>query len=306
MPQCGDTGWPYIINGMCCPEGIEGLPLAGDTTVLCCTDNSGCGTVNTISCDISLLNPNSTNGSDPPLIQTIFTDGSLPTCAKGCCPWGYHCADGNCNLNLDQSHQPNGDPLLTTYTAPSPSSTTKVSSSTSSTSSAQTSSEEITSSTSSSNPTSQATTSSPTETSASSSQEIIISTVTVVPVGNSSGSSSTTILVTATGKPDNNSTIGNLSPNSSLSVPAIAGVAVGGLAVIVFLGVSMAYYTVFRKSAKKKKEAEDMQNNRRDSASGLNDFGQGAGSVPSRITTAETENYKMAELPSNERFYELG
>ena len=72
----------------CCPPSSVCIPLASNTTVLCCPNGVDCTTTLAIPCDISeqnnTLHPNST-------VTTTALDVPLPNCGEGCCPFGYTC-----------------------------------------------------------------------------------------------------------------------------------------------------------------------------------------------------------------------
>ncbi|KAI1828561.1 hypothetical protein F4861DRAFT_8545 [Xylaria intraflava] len=126
--KCPQAGLPA---NFCCSAGASCNVLAGGTTVLCCPSGSDCATIETINCALSLQDP----AANPKAgIKTTELNGKLPTCGKGCCPFGYHCDETsiNCVMDQDQSKKPGDAPSST----PSPSS---VSSTPSTTGAAQTS-----------------------------------------------------------------------------------------------------------------------------------------------------------------------
>ncbi|KAI0100411.1 hypothetical protein GGR51DRAFT_355506 [Nemania sp. FL0031] len=106
----------------CCKTGSTCNVLAGGTTVLCCPSGSDCATIQTISCTLSLQDP----AKNPTAaVKTTELSGKLPTCGTGCCPFGYHCDDGNgnCVMDADQSKKPGQTSTTTTTTSGSPTST---------------------------------------------------------------------------------------------------------------------------------------------------------------------------------------
>jgi hypothetical protein len=95
--QCTDAGLP---DNFCCPQSNSCIPLAGNTTVLCCPEVGICSTIKPITCDI--FQQNLTSHPDNTL-KTTLLDATLPTCASECCPFGYSCGnDSNCHIDADQ------------------------------------------------------------------------------------------------------------------------------------------------------------------------------------------------------------
>ncbi|KAM3503899.1 hypothetical protein MY11210_008542 [Beauveria gryllotalpidicola] len=98
-------------SGFCCPSGQQCLSLAGATTALCCPKSRSCEKVWPIACDVRLQDPK--ENPDATIITSVF-DVALETCANGCCPFGYACADGAdatpakrvCVRNANQSKKP--------------------------------------------------------------------------------------------------------------------------------------------------------------------------------------------------------
>ncbi|PVH88234.1 hypothetical protein DL98DRAFT_580656 [Cadophora sp. DSE1049] len=135
--QCAQPGLP---DNFCCPATTTCIPLAGNTTVLCCPNGSSCDIIKPITCDISAQNV--TLNNDNTLKTTVLTL-PLPTCGGQCCPFGYSCNDSNnCAKNSDQQVAPgpatsstsssssSATPTPSTSRNPSPSSTTTSSPST--------------------------------------------------------------------------------------------------------------------------------------------------------------------------------
>ncbi|KAL6908539.1 hypothetical protein GGI43DRAFT_146792 [Trichoderma evansii] len=125
--QCsaGSQSCPTSLpNNFCCSQGTTCIPLAGDTTALCCPTGQTCEKIQPIACDISLQDP-SKNSQSP--IKTSIFDVSLEKCGTNvCCPFGYSCVGGNqCQKNADQSKSPEsasslstGSPASTSPTSP--------------------------------------------------------------------------------------------------------------------------------------------------------------------------------------------
>ncbi|KAI0974557.1 hypothetical protein F4678DRAFT_381115 [Xylaria arbuscula] len=114
--KCTQAGLPV---NFCCATGSSCNVLAGNTTVLCCPNDSNCSTIEIINCNLSLQDP----ATHPQAaVKTTELDGKLPTCGNGCCPFGYHCDTGknNCVVDQDQSQKPGA----TTSTTPSATSST--------------------------------------------------------------------------------------------------------------------------------------------------------------------------------------
>ncbi|KAI1757320.1 hypothetical protein F4782DRAFT_223944 [Xylaria castorea] len=125
--KCPQAGLP---GNFCCSTGSTCNLLAGGTTVLCCPQGSDCATIQPISCTISLQDPVTNPKAQ---VKTTELDGKLPTCGKGCCPFGYHCDAGNANcvVDADQSKKPgqtSSVPTATSHTSSVPSATSQTSS----------------------------------------------------------------------------------------------------------------------------------------------------------------------------------
>ncbi|KAI0540750.1 hypothetical protein GGR58DRAFT_105715 [Xylaria digitata] len=115
--KCSQAGLPA---NFCCQTGSSCNVLAGATTVLCCPDGSDCSIIQIISCNLSLQDPAAHPQAE---VKTTELDGKLPTCGKGCCPFGYHCDNdnANCVMDEDQSTKPGG----TSTSVPSATSTVR-------------------------------------------------------------------------------------------------------------------------------------------------------------------------------------
>ncbi|KAI1127687.1 hypothetical protein F5Y10DRAFT_189145 [Nemania abortiva] len=111
--KCTQTGLPA---NFCCSTGSTCTVLAGGTTVLCCPKGGDCSTIQTISCTLSLQDPAKNPTAQ---VKTTELKGKLPTCGKGCCPFGYHCEDanGDCIMDADQSKKPGQTSSVSSPTA---------------------------------------------------------------------------------------------------------------------------------------------------------------------------------------------
>lgn len=95
--QCGNAGLP---SDFCCPATSTCISLAQNTTLLCCPAGSNCATIQPITCDITQQNitahPENT-------LKTTALSGTLKKCGSNCCPFGYTCINGNCQMKADQA-----------------------------------------------------------------------------------------------------------------------------------------------------------------------------------------------------------
>ncbi|ESZ92170.1 hypothetical protein SBOR_7427 [Sclerotinia borealis F-4128] len=95
--QCTNTGLP---SDFCCPSTSTCISLAQNTTLLCCPSGSDCSTIQPITCDVTQQNitahPENT-------LKTTALKETLEKCGSNCCPFGYTCVNGNCNMNADQA-----------------------------------------------------------------------------------------------------------------------------------------------------------------------------------------------------------
>ncbi|KAL6868512.1 hypothetical protein J3F83DRAFT_698085 [Trichoderma novae-zelandiae] len=107
-------------NNFCCSEGTSCIPLAGNTTAMCCPTGQTCEKIQPITCDVSQQDP-SKNQQSP--IKTSVFDVPLGKCgADLCCPFGYSCSgDDLCVKDSDQSTSPEE---ATSSTTASPADTT--------------------------------------------------------------------------------------------------------------------------------------------------------------------------------------
>lgn len=99
----------------CCPPTSSCLPLAGNTTLLCCPNGNDCSSIQTIPCDISLQN--STQHPDNILKTTALTI-PLPQCNGACCPFGFSCDGTNCARNQNQASVPSASTSTSTTIVP--------------------------------------------------------------------------------------------------------------------------------------------------------------------------------------------
>ncbi|ATZ45635.1 hypothetical protein BCIN_01g03810 [Botrytis cinerea B05.10] len=95
--QCANTGLP---SDFCCPSTSTCIALAQNTTLLCCPSGSDCSTIQPITCDIT--QQNITSHPENTLKTTALT-ATLEQCGSNCCPFGYTCVNGNCQMNADQA-----------------------------------------------------------------------------------------------------------------------------------------------------------------------------------------------------------
>ncbi|PQE06600.1 GPI transamidase component PIG-S protein [Rutstroemia sp. NJR-2017a BVV2] len=117
--QCSNAGLP---SGFCCPSTSTCIPLAQNTTLLCCPSGNDCTTVQPITCDISTQNI--TAHPDNTLKTTALT-ATLSKCGNACCPFGYSCSNGNCVINEDQRDSVPGQTVSSSALATSSSASTK-------------------------------------------------------------------------------------------------------------------------------------------------------------------------------------
>jgi hypothetical protein len=111
---CDDLGmrscnkeYPGVPDFFCCPPNTECVPLAGNTTLICCP------TQQRMACQLFLPIPCDTTMMDALVypreqIKTVALDISMPACGHECCPFGYWCnGDGpKCEKEVDQSSVP--------------------------------------------------------------------------------------------------------------------------------------------------------------------------------------------------------
>ena len=114
---CSLSGLP---SNFCCPTNQFCIPLAANTTLLCCPSGSDCTAIKAIPCDIQLQNITANPGNT---LKTTALTTVLPTCGSACCPFGFTCnASQNCVKNADQTVEPGAsssvEPSSTTSSKP--------------------------------------------------------------------------------------------------------------------------------------------------------------------------------------------
>ncbi|KAI2618506.1 hypothetical protein GGR54DRAFT_159119 [Hypoxylon sp. NC1633] len=114
--RCIQAGLP---GNFCCESTATCIPLAGNTTVLCCPKGSSCDKIFPITCDIQSQDPVKNPTAE---IKTTALTGTLEACGSTCCPFGYHCSGGGCVIDKDQSQKPVTKPAPTSASTPTPSS----------------------------------------------------------------------------------------------------------------------------------------------------------------------------------------
>jgi hypothetical protein len=115
---CNATGLP---SNFCCPSTATCIPLAANTTLLCCPTGSDCNQIQPITCDISQQNV-TLHPNNP--LKTSALSTSLPTCGSLCCPFGYSCTTGNvCLKDANQNVAPGTLASTSTASSSSPSAT---------------------------------------------------------------------------------------------------------------------------------------------------------------------------------------
>ncbi|KAL2146840.1 hypothetical protein VTI28DRAFT_1943 [Corynascus sepedonium] len=122
---CKNADFP---DYFCCKPTETCIPLAGNTTLLCCPEGSDCLRIKPVPCDISLQ-----DGEKNPdaVIKTTALRGTLARCGTQCCPFGYSCVNGQCVKDRNQNAVPiqtrTGKPGPTPTDGSKPSSTNGVS-----------------------------------------------------------------------------------------------------------------------------------------------------------------------------------
>ncbi|KAI9650162.1 hypothetical protein NHQ30_000175 [Ciborinia camelliae] len=95
--QCTNTGLP---SDFCCPSTSTCISLAQNTTLLCCPNGGDCSTIQPITCDITQQNATAHPANT---LKTTALTVTLETCGLNCCPFGYTCKNGNCQINANQA-----------------------------------------------------------------------------------------------------------------------------------------------------------------------------------------------------------
>ncbi|KAI1845278.1 hypothetical protein JX265_005433 [Neoarthrinium moseri] len=124
--KCSQSGLP---DNFCCAAKNKCIPLAGDTTILCCPEGSDCNIIEPIVCNVQLQNATT---NPEAVIKTTALNSQLPTCGNSCCPFGYSCEDSDdgkiCVQDVDQSQKPaesgSGSSATSTHTSSSPATST--------------------------------------------------------------------------------------------------------------------------------------------------------------------------------------
>ncbi|KAI8628613.1 hypothetical protein F5Y19DRAFT_107374 [Xylariaceae sp. FL1651] len=286
MPECGDPGWPFVVNGMCCQNTTFPLVLAGRTTVVCCPSDGSCAVIAPMSCDLRLYDPRGGGGGgSPPVVETIFTDMDLSECGEDCCPWGYSCVtqDGHnvCNRMANQSLQPDGKPF---------------------TSLASTSAVHATSSTASDTYSSRSSSSSSSSTLTSYDSFFSMATPTTSPV--SSPSETSIVVAFPTGQPagpqnTSGTEAGSGSSGAFLSVPKVVGIVVGSVVGITLACGALLYF--LRRGARSKERNNAATTSDNSDNGGNTNAGEDAGA-----TTTEAKSEGAVELPAIDCANELG
>ncbi|KAK4132239.1 hypothetical protein BT67DRAFT_359356, partial [Trichocladium antarcticum] len=121
--QCNSAGFP---DYFCCPAGQFCIPLAANTTLLCCPNAADCKKIKPVPCDITLQ-----DGETNPdaVVKTTALGGALGRCGtSGCCPFGYTCSGAQeCVRDENQNVAPvqtnTAEPRPTSPASPTPSAT---------------------------------------------------------------------------------------------------------------------------------------------------------------------------------------
>ncbi|KAF6841155.1 hypothetical protein CPLU01_00716 [Colletotrichum plurivorum] len=105
---CAAEGFSPCNNGLpssfCCKQGTTCIPLAGNTTVLCCPEGSNCDRISAITCNVALQDPETHPDA---VIKTTALKSKLEACGTQCCPFGYSCNGANqCVRKADQIEKP--------------------------------------------------------------------------------------------------------------------------------------------------------------------------------------------------------
>lgn len=113
-------------DNFCCSQGTSCIPLAGNTTALCCPTGQTCEKIQPITCDVVQQDP-TINESSP--IKTTILFVPLAKCgANLCCPFGYSCVGGSqCQKNSDQTKRPDTTTSSSSSAAPTSASPTSAS-----------------------------------------------------------------------------------------------------------------------------------------------------------------------------------
>ncbi|KAJ4416510.1 hypothetical protein N0V82_006705 [Gnomoniopsis sp. IMI 355080] len=236
---CGDSSYVQcaasLPSDFCCPSSSTCMALAGNTTALCCPTGGDCSQIEPIPCDITLEDKSKHPSAT---VMTSALTGTLETCGTKCCPFGYSCSDGVCNINSDQTAKPSTSSMASSSTTMS----TQTSTGTQSAAVSPTS----------------ATDSSPTSTSTVDSGSGSSGSATV-----SSGADST-----STSSSDDTSTEGSSSsPASSANAGVVAGGVIGGIAGLALIGMIILFLVKRERRRKAVAEKDGDDANSRSSSS---------------------------------------
>ncbi|OTB17910.1 hypothetical protein K445DRAFT_20378 [Daldinia sp. EC12] len=204
-----------------CLTGTNCIVLAANTTVLCCPDTSqrDCININPIACDLNQQTPLAS-------VQTTVRQGTLYSCGTGCCPWGYHCGEGDtCFRDADQSKPPLPLRVTTNIIVDHPATTT----------------------------------SSLSQSSLPQSISTTFDTSFISQSPSSSLSGSPSISITANVEPTPESDQTTESSDSTLSTAEIAGISVAGLSAVVLVALGVYFIRRMRKSTKDSSDDEKSQ-----------------------------------------------
>lgn len=87
-------------SDFCCPSGTQCQVFNNAASVVCCPSGLDCKTIAPITCDITQQ-----NATLHPSNQLHSTDlsGKLEACGNACCPKGFSCQNGQCNMKTSVS-----------------------------------------------------------------------------------------------------------------------------------------------------------------------------------------------------------
>lgn len=115
---CASSCPSTLPDDFCCKASQSCIPLAGNTTAVCCPKDKDCTKIKIISCDVKLQDPSNGRNSE---VMTSLLDLELSKCGEKCCPFGYTCTQGKnglmCRMDDDQSRLPDGAVVSSTSTA---------------------------------------------------------------------------------------------------------------------------------------------------------------------------------------------
>lgn len=131
-PSCPSSDFKACGHGLpsnfCCEQSRTCIPLAANTTALCCPEGGSCELIRPITCNIQVQN--ATVSPEGPVFTTAL-NSTLPRCghdetgASSCCPFGYVCESTSdqsiCVLDEDQAS------YSTLVPSPAPTHTTTIS-----------------------------------------------------------------------------------------------------------------------------------------------------------------------------------